>query len=100
MHFSKFADALTTISIKYLGITITNDQVRLNSSLADRVLEDILYGDKSVHNSNASKHRKRMMIIRNRLSGGWKYSEVYERSALLDTLHLISAFFIERTPKL
>lgn len=100
MHFSKFADALTAISIKYLGITITNGQVRLNSSLADRVLEDILYGDKSVHNSNASKHRKRMMIIRNRLSGGWKYSEVYERSALLDTLQLISAFFIERTPKL
>ena len=100
MHFTKFADALTAIAVEDLGIEITNPSIHTHSDLKDKVLEDILYSNNSVHNTKASKFKKRMMIIRNRLLGGWKYSELYEKSAFIDTLEMIAAFFIERKPKI
>jgi hypothetical protein len=100
MHFTKFADALTAIAVEDLGIEITNPAIHTHSDLKDKVLNDILYSNNAVHNTKASKFKKRMMIIRNRLLGGWKYSELYEKSAFIDTLEMVVAFFIERKPKI
>ena len=50
--------------------------------------------------ARASKFKKRLMIIRNRLFGGWKYSELYEKSAVIDTMQMVLAFFFERKPRI
>lgn len=100
MHFTKFADALTAITIVDLGIEITNPAIHTHSDLKDKVLYDILYSNNTIYNTKASKLKKRLMIIRNKLFGGWKYSELYEKSAIVDTLQMIIAFLIERKPKL
>ena len=100
MHYTKFADALTTIAVRHLGLEITNPAIHHNSDLADRVLEDILFSERSVHNTKASKMKKRLMILRARLFGGWRYKELYEKSALLDTMSMVAGFIFERKPKL
>ena len=100
MHYTKFADALTVISIKHLGLVVTNEAIHQHSELADKVLDDIINGNRSIHNTKSSKFQKRLMIIRNHIFGGWKYRELYEKSAFIDTARLVLAFFIERKPKI
>ena len=100
MHYTKFVDALTAISVKYLGLEISNPLIHTHSDLRDKVLEDVLYSKNSIHNTGASKWKKRMMIIRNKLLGSWKYRELYEKSAFVDTLQMVLAFFVERKPKI
>lgn len=100
MHYTKFVDALTAISVKYLGLEISNPLIHTHSDLRDKVLEDVLYSKNSIHNTGASKGKKRMMIIRNKLLGSWKYRELYEKSAFVDTLQMVLAFFVERKPKI
>ena len=100
LHYTKFVDALTAISIKYLGLNICNPHIHTDSPLRDKVLRDVLFSERSIHNTKASKLKKRMMIIRNKLFGGWKYRELYEKSAFIDTLQMVTAFITERKPKL
>lgn len=100
MHYTKFADAITAISVKYLGLTITNNEIHQYSDLADKVLGDIMNSDRYIHNTGASKFKKRLLVIRNRMFGSWKYRELYEKSAFIDTMKMVLAFFIERKPKI
>lgn len=100
MHYTKFADALTAISVKHFGLTITNSEIHQHSDLADKVLDDIINGNCSIHNTGAPKFKKRLTIIGNRMFGGWKYRELYDKSAFIDTTKMIWAFFTERNPKL
>ena len=100
MHYTKFADAMTAIAVEHLGIEISNQAIHTESELRDRVLEDILFSNQAINNIKASKLVKRLMIIRNRMFGGWKYKELYEKSALLDTIQMVAAFFIERKPRI
>lgn len=100
MHYTKFVDALTAIATEYLGLEVKNPAIRTHSALRDRVLEDVLFGERSIHNTGASKFKKRMMIIRNRLFGGWKYRELYNKSAVIDTIQMVWAFFVERKPRI
>ena len=100
MHYTKFADALTAISVKYLGLTIINSNVHQHSVLANKVLDDIMNANRLIHNTGASKFKKRLMIIRNHIFGGWKYRELYEKSAFIETMKMVLAFFIERKPQI
>ena len=40
------------------------------------------------------------MIIKARMLGNWKYRELCNTSAFVDLLQTITAFFIERKPKI
>ncbi|MBO5671703.1 MAG: nucleotidyltransferase family protein [Alistipes sp.] len=100
MHYTKFADAMTAIAVDYIGVEISNKAIHTKSILRDRVLEDILFSNQAINNIKASKFTKRLMIIRNRMFGGWKYRELYEKSALWDTIQMVAAFFIERKPRI
>lgn len=100
LHYTKFADAITVISIKHLGLIITNQAIHQQSELADKVLDDVINGNRSINNTDASKFMKRLMIIRNHLFGGWKYRELYEKSAFVETMKMVLAFFTDRKPKI
>ncbi len=100
MRYTKFVDALTAISVKHLGLVITNNAIHQHSDLADKVLDDIMNSNRSIHNTKSSTFKKRLMIIRNHILGGWKYRELYEKSAFVETMKMVCAFFIERKPKI
>lgn len=100
MHYTKFVDALTAISIQHFGLVVMNELVHQHSDFADRVLDDVMHSKHSIHNTKSSIFQKRLMIIRNHLFGGWKYRELYEKSAFLNTMKMVAAFFFERKPKI
>lgn len=100
MHYTKFAEIMTAIAVEYLGVDITNPAIRSKSPLTKRVIKDIMHSNRSIHNLKISKTKERMLIIRSRLFGGWRYRDIYERSAFMDTLSMITSFIFERKPKL
>lgn len=100
MHYTKFTEAMTSIAEQYLGFDFSCKAIRRSSKYDQRILEDILYDSKSIYNTKGSKLKKRLLIVRGKLLGNWKYRELYNRSALADTLRTIVAFFIEPKPKI
>ncbi len=100
MHYTQFADALTAICVKYLGINISNHEIHTQSPFSEKVLEDILYQSHSLFNGRTSNMLIRLKLIRSRLFGGWKYRELYKKSALSEILEMGISFLIERKPHL
>ena len=78
-HLRHFADALTAISVQYLGIRITNPAITTSSPYADKILHSALYDDDYVF-ATGSGWRARWHIVRNLFRYRWKYEDIYEQS--------------------
>lgn len=100
MNMTRFANALTAISVKYLGLEVTNPAIQTASPYADRILEDTLYHSEGIHNKGYTKLVRRMKLIQNRLSYIWKYHMIYQKSMLLDVARSCIAFIFEKHPRL
>ena len=100
LKMTRFADALTAIAVEHLGVEITNSAIHTTSPYAERILRDTLCNSDGVFNRNVSVWAKRLMLVRNKLSNGWKYHKIYQKSATLELIKSIFAFVIERNPKL
>ena len=100
MHYTKFVDVLTAISVEYFGLEVSNPMIHTHSELRDKVLADALRANRSADSRRATKLRKRLLLLRNRIAGSWKWREVYEKSVVADTAQMIFSFFAERQPKI
>ena len=100
MNMTRFADALTAISVEHLGLEITNPAIHTTSPYAERILHDTLYHSEGVFNKKASAWSKRLMLVRNKLSYGWKYHKIYQKSILVELTRSVFAFLFEKNPKL
>ena len=100
MNMTRFADALTAISVEHLGLEITNPAIHTTSPYAERILHDTLYHSEGVFNKKASAWLKRLMLVRNKLSYGWKYHKIYQKSILVELTRSVFAFLFEKNPKL
>ncbi len=100
MHMTRFADALTAISVKYFGLEITNPAIHTTSPYADRVLEDTLFKSEGIHNKGYSAWKARWMLIKNKFAFGWKYHKIYQKSVLIELMRSAFAFLFEKNPKL
>ena len=100
MNMTRFADALTAISIEHLGLEITNPAIHTTSPYAERILHDTLYSSEGVFNKKASAWTKRLMLVRNKFSYGWKYHKIYQKSILVELTRSVFAFLFEKNPKL
>ena len=100
MHLTRFADAMTAISVEHLGLEITNSAIHTSSPYAERILRDTIDNNESIHNKGYSAWKSRFMQIRNRLSFAWKYHKIYQKSLLVELSKSIFAFIFERHPKL
>lgn len=100
MHMTRFADALTAISVEHFGLQITNPAIHTTSPYAERVLEDTLYKSNGVFNKGYSPWKARFVQVKNKFSFGWKYHKIYQKSVLVELLKSGWAFCFERTPKL
>lgn len=100
MNMTRFANALTAISVKYLGLVVTNPAIQTTSPYADLILEDTLYHSEGIHNKGYTKLVRRVKLIQNRLSYIWKYHMIYQKSMLLDVARSCIAFIFEKNPRL
>ena len=100
MHMTRFADALTAISVEHLGLQITNPAIHTSSPYAERIISDMISNSEGLFNKGYSAWRSRFMQVKNKFSFAWKYHKIYERSLLLELSKSIFAFIFEKHPKL
>ena len=100
MHLTRFADAMTAISVEHLGLQITNNAIHTSSPYAERILRDTIENSNGIHNKGYSAWKSRFMQVRNRLSFAWKYHKIYQKSLLVELTKSLFAFIFERHPKL
>lgn len=100
MHMTRFADALTAISVKYIGLEITNPAIHTTSPFADRILEDTLFKSEGVFNKGYSAWKSRFMQVRNKFSYTWKYHKIYQKSIVIELVKSAFAFVFEKNPKI
>lgn len=100
LHMTRFADALTAISVEYLGLEISNPDIHTASPYTYRVLEDTLFKSEGLFNKGYSAWKARWMLVRNKISFGWKYHKIYQKSILLELIKNGFAFLFEKNPKL
>lgn len=100
MHMTRFADALTAISVEHLGLVVTNPEIRTTSPYADRVLDDTLNKENGVFNKGYSSWRARFVQVCNKFSFVWKYHKIYQKSMLVELAKSAFAFLLEKNPKL
>lgn len=100
MHMTRFADALTAISVEYFGLQITNPAIHTSSPYSERILRDTIENSDGIHNKGYSAWKSRFMQIKNKFSFAWKYHKIYQKSLLLELSKSIFAFIFEKHPKL
>lgn len=79
-HLKRFADAATTICLKYLGVKVLNPDIVTNSPYADKILDSALYDDDYVFGSGEGSWHNRWHLVKNLFRYRWKYEEIYEES--------------------
>ena len=79
-HLRRFADAMTAIAVKYLGIIIKNPAVVCDSPFTDKILQSALYDEDYVFGSGKGNWYNRFHLIRNMFHYRWKYEEIYQTS--------------------
>lgn len=79
-HLRRFADAMTDIAAKYIGVKITNPAIVKDSPYADKILRNALYEDDYVFSSGESGWHNRWHLVKNLWKYRWKYEEIYQTS--------------------
>lgn len=95
-----FADAMTAICVKHLGLKITNPEICTDSELADKILEDIFGEQRKLNRGTSGKWQNRAMIISNILGNSWRYREVYGHGIAGELFKFAYGFIFERNPHL
>lgn len=100
MHMTRFANALTAISVEYFGLQITNPAIQTSSPYAKRVLEDTLFKSEGVYNKGYSAWTSRLKLVQNKFSYTWKYHKIYQKSVVWELAKNVWGFIFEKNPKL
>lgn len=79
-HLKRFADAMTAIAVKYIGIKIINTAIVSESAYADKIIHSALYDEDYVFGSGKGNWYNRLHLIRNMFHYRWKYEEIYQTS--------------------
>lgn len=100
MHMTRFANALTAISVEYFGLQITNPAIQTSSPYAKRILEDTLFKSEGVYNKGYSAWTSRLKLVQNKFSYTWKYHKIYQKSVVWELAKNVWGFIFEKNPKL
>ena len=100
MHFSRFADAMTALSVKYLGLKVTAAGLRDESRYADAVLEDILHPGAKSGKEGGSTLIMRLNLALGAFRSLWKYHRIYRKSAFLEVFTMAAGLLFDRNPRL
>lgn len=100
MRMTRFADALTAISVEHFGLEITNPTIHTTSPYAERILHDTLYNSEGLFNKGYSAWKGRLMLVKNKLAFDWKYHKIAQSSVLVELLKNVYGFLFEKNPKL
>jgi hypothetical protein len=93
-HFRRFVDAMTAISIKYLGIAVDNPEITTESPHTEKILKSTLYDDDYIYNVGENIWKSRWHVIRSLFKYRWRYEEIYEESVWKQLWWYASGFLL------
>lgn len=79
-HLRRFADALTAICEKYLGIKIINTTITKDDTYTKKIISSIFNDDDYIYSEGESGWKERWHVVRNLFRYRWKYEEIYQQS--------------------
>ena len=79
-HFRRFVDAMTAISVKYLGIIVENSEITTESPYMEKIVKSTLNDEDYIYNAGESIWKSRWHVIRSLFKYRWRYEEVYQES--------------------
>lgn len=91
-HLRRFADAITAICVKYLGIQVNNSVITTESPYADKILQSALYDDDYIYGAGECRWGGRWHLIKSLFKYRWKYEEVYQQSPWIQLWWYFSGF--------
>lgn len=94
--FDRFVDAINAIAAEQFGFEFNNPDIVKSSLYAERMLQDILFEDAKIYNSNTSKWHKRLKLISNIYSYAWKHRDIGQSSNLRYLWDLVYGFITKR----
>ena len=99
LHYTKFANALTAISMQYFGLKLYNDDVGSEAVHCDSIMDDMFY-EESIFNKGYGVWKSRIISITNRLKSLWKFKRIYQRSAVVVIFEQVIGFLFDRKPSI
>jgi len=79
-HLLRFAEAITSICVKHLGIKVLAPSLVTESPYSHKVLQSALYDDDYIYGGEESRWGGRIHLIKSLFRHKWKYQEIYQQS--------------------
>ena len=79
-HLRRFADTITAICVKHLGIQINNSVITTESPYADKILQSALCDDDYIYGACETRWGGRWHLVKSLFKYRWKYEEIYQQS--------------------
>jgi hypothetical protein len=79
-HLKTFSETITSICCDYLGVEISNSNIRKNDAFTEKMLNSILYDDDYIYNEREGGWKEKWYIVKNLFRYRWKYEEIYKDS--------------------
>lgn len=79
-HLRRFAEAITTICVKYLGIQVSKSVLATDSPYAEKILHCMLYDDDYIYGTGETSWGGRWHLVKNLFKYRWKFEEIYQQS--------------------
>lgn len=94
-HFRRFADAMTSISVNYMGVTIENDEITAESPYVEKILKSTLYDEDYIYNAGETIWKSRWHVICSLFKYRWRYEEIYQESVWKQLWWYVSGFIFK-----
>lgn len=94
-HLRRFADAITSICVNYLGIKVVNLAITTHNAYADKIINNVIYDDDYIFNSGKSGWTNRLHIVRYLFHYRWKYDEIYQESIYMQLWYYVIGFLFK-----
>lgn len=94
--FDRFVDVSNEIATKYLGLTIENTNIIVESRYTDRILNNTLFDDSKIYCRGKGKWHNRFKLIKNIFQFRWKYTDIAQTSNLNYMWNTVWGFISKR----
>lgn len=94
-YLGRFADVSTAIARNYLGVSIDNQQIRVEGPYTERVLHAVFHDNDFVFGSGKGDWHNRLHLIKNLWTYRWKYRDIYQMSPLRKLWYYATGFIFK-----
>ena len=94
----KFAGLLNCIVSEKIGVSINNSKIFVSSFCREKMMSDIFYVHRHLHNRGLKGFKFRMAQMQNTFGAIWKYNDICEQNVGIAYMKNVWYYFTEKKP--